>query len=78
MTVYELNRPKLILLKESYYSELVNEGTFSEVTGKEYDEPSWADLANIDSEVPDEVIFNRYDGVTFSDDDFFDEYDDVV
>lgn len=31
MTVKELNRDQLHELKQAYYSELVNEGTFAEV-----------------------------------------------
>lgn len=33
MTVRELNRDQLHELKQVYYSELVNEGTFAEVMG---------------------------------------------
>ena len=33
MTVRELNRDQLHELKQAYYSELVNEGTFAEVMG---------------------------------------------
>lgn len=37
-----------------------------DVVGVSYDE-----LANADDIVPDDVVFNHYDGVVFSDDDFF-------
>lgn len=71
MTVQELNREQLIELKGSYYSTLVNEGTFAEITGKGYDEPSTLDMANIDNDVPDELIFSYYEGMTFTKEDFF-------
>ena len=39
MTVKELNRDQLHELKQVYYSELVNEGTFAEVMGVNINEP---------------------------------------
>ena len=41
MDVHDLSRDQLIELKQNYFTELVNEGTFAEVVGRDYDEPSW-------------------------------------
>lgn len=71
MTVRELNRQQLTELKGNYFAELVNEGTFAEVIGRDYDEPSYGDLAEIDNIVSDEFIFEHYDGIDFVNDDFF-------
>ena len=58
MSVEELNRDQLIELKQRYLDEIYY--------GISYDQ-----LASIDSIVPDEVVFNYYEGITFSEDDFF-------
>ena len=71
MNVYDLSREQLIELKCDYMSELVNEGIFAEITGRDYDEPSYEDIANADEIVPDDVIFRNYEGVEFVPDDFF-------
>lgn len=71
MDVHDLSRDQLIELKQNYFTELVNEGTFAEVVGRDYDEPSWWDLANADDIVPDDVIFRNYEGIHFVNDDFF-------
>lgn len=71
MDVTELSREQLIELKGAYLRELVNEGTFAEVMGVDYDEPSYSDMANIDSLVPDDVIFKHYEDIHFVEDDFF-------
>ena len=71
MNVRELSRDQLIELKQNYFAELVNEGTFAEVVGRDYDEPSWWDLANADDIVPDDVIFRNYECTHFTNDDFF-------
>ena len=54
MTVQDLNRDQLAELKCSYYFELVNEGIFGEIIGRDYDEPSYYDLAFVDDIVSDE------------------------
>lgn len=69
MTVQELSREQLTELKEHYLVELDNEGTLEEVTG--LDAIYYGVLADIDEVVPDEVVFNHYDGVDFVPDDFF-------
>lgn len=71
MDVHDLSRDQLVELKQNYFTELVNEGTFAEVVGRDYDEPSCWDLANADDIVPDDVIFRNYEGTHFVNDDFF-------
>lgn len=71
MTVQDLNRDQLAELKCSYYSELVNEGIFGEIIGRDYDEPSYYDLAFVNDIVSDEFIFEHYEGISFVEDDFF-------
>lgn len=56
MKVKDLSREQLEELKQHYYCERNN--------------ASWDDLANIDDLVSDEQIFEEYDGVMFSNDDF--------
>ena len=46
MTAKELNRDQLHELKQAYYSELVNEGTFAEVMGVNINEPSYEMIAS--------------------------------
>lgn len=71
MTVRELNRDQLHELKQTYYSELVNEGIFAEVMGVVINEPSYEMIASIDEYVSDEFIYEHYDGCSFTEDDFF-------
>lgn len=61
MTVRELNREQLNELKQNYATQL------AECKG---DEISYGELVESES-IPDEVIFNHYDGIDFTDDDFF-------
>lgn len=70
MTVKELNRDQLHELKQAYYSELVNEGTFAEVMGVNINEPSYEMIASIDEYVSDEFIYEHYDRYSFTEDDF--------
>lgn len=71
MTVYDLTREQLQELKGYYFSELVNEGSFAEVIGRDYDEPAYSDFADIDNIVSDELIFEKYGDMHFESDDFF-------
>lgn len=71
MTVRELNREQLQELKGNYFAELVNEGTFGEVIGRDYDEPSYGDYADIDEIVSDDFIYEHYEEYDFGNDDFF-------
>lgn len=57
MNVRELNRQQLDELKQIYICETM-------------ENPSWGDLVD-STEIEDEVIYNRYDGICFVDDDFF-------
>ena len=71
MLVSELNREQLDELKRNYYSQLVNEGSFAEVMNVDIDEPSYEMLMNVNEYVSDEVIMENYDGITFTEEDFF-------
>lgn len=77
MTVYELNRKQLVELKQNYMFRLADEGIFGEVVfdNEGCEEPSYDDMANVDSLIPDEIIFEHYDGIEFTEDDFFDKGD---
>lgn len=65
MTVRELNKEQLDELKQAYAAQLANCGEDKEVLGISYGE-----LADA-TEIPDEMVFNHYEGITFSADDFF-------
>lgn len=71
MDVRDLSREQLIELKEHYMIELADEGIYAEIMGVDWDEPSMGEIANADELIPDDVIFNHYEGFTFSDEDFF-------
>ena len=58
MTVKELNRDQLIELKTTYYMN-------------NHENVSWGELADIDELVSDEEVYNEYDYITFTADDFF-------
>lgn len=58
MTVKELNRDQLIELKTTYYMN-------------NHENVSWGELADIDELVSDEEVYNEYDYITFTEDDFF-------
>lgn len=70
MKVTELNREQLVQLKQAYMTQLADEGTFAEVFEADYGEPSWEDLAMVDEMVPDDVIFDKYEGTEFVEEDF--------
>ena len=69
-TVLDLNREQLEHLKTQYLFDLADEGTFAEVLGVDYDEPSYNDIANADEIVPDDVIFRQWEGTSFVPEDF--------
>lgn len=71
MDVHDLSREQLIELKQRYLTMLADEGSYAEILDCDHDEPSHWDLANADEIVPDEVIFNNFDGTYFVEDDFF-------
>ena len=60
MTVRELSRDQLNELKQAYAAQLAETG----------EEISYVELVE-STEIPDDVIFNHYDGILFTDDDFF-------
>lgn len=70
MNVHDLTREQISQLKANYLCRLADEGTFAEILGVDYDEPSWGDLANADTIVPDDVIFEEYADTFFVDEDF--------
>lgn len=59
MTVYDLNREQLNELKAAYATQL-----------QEDCDMSYEELANAVN-IPDDVIFEHYDGIIFTEDDFF-------
>lgn len=68
MTVRDLNKEQLNELKQAYATQLKDCGEDEEVLGISYRELAEA------TEIPDEVIFNHYDGIIFTEDDFFCSY----
>lgn len=71
MEYSELNERQKEQLANDYMVRLVNEGTFAEVMGVDYDEPSCWDVANALELVPDDVLEREYGDILFTDDDFF-------
>jgi len=71
MDVHELNGDQMLELKQRYLEKLADEGSYAEILDVDYDEPSYWDLAHADEIVPDDVIFEEYDGTYFVTDDFF-------
>ena len=62
MTVYELNRDQLTELKQRTVSD--------EIYNTKGRTASYDELANAES-IPDEKVLEKYEGVEFSNDDFF-------
>ena len=60
MTVRELSGDQLNELKQTYAAQLAETG----------EEINYEELVEA-IEIPDDVIFNHYDGILFTDDDFF-------
>lgn len=71
MEVRELNKEQMLELKQRYLIQLADEGSYSEVMGVDYNEPSYWDLADADEIVPDDVVFENYADICFVRDDFF-------
>ena len=57
MTVYDLNESQMEELKQAYVTQISDDGI------------SYGELAAA-AEIPDDIIYNHYDGVIFSEDDF--------
>ena len=66
MNVTELSREQLIELKQTYLMELEDCGEHENVIGT-----SWNELANADELIPDDIVFDKYTGIIFTDDDFW-------
>lgn len=74
MVVKKLSRNQLIELKQSYLINLDNNGTLNAVLYNDNecdDHISYDELINADKLVSDDVILREYDGVQFSNDEFF-------
>lgn len=69
--VTELSREQLVELKQAYLTQLSDCGEFAEIVGRDYDAPTYEDMANADELISDTDIMNHWEGTTFSDDDFF-------
>lgn len=63
MSVKDLTRDQLAELKQSYLCEQLEQN--------ENRCPSYGELADVDKDIPDEVIFVAYAGFRFCMDDFF-------
>ena len=61
MTVYDLNRDQLVELKQNYLSLWIDG----------YEPVSYDVLMNADELIPDETIFEAYEGIFFTENDFF-------
>lgn len=70
MTLYELNPEQINELAGAYLSRLADEGSFSEIVGVDYDEPSYSDLARASEIVPFDVLEREYESTKFVDEDF--------
>ena len=62
MSVQELSRDQLTCLKQAYQTERLDAQRGS---------PSWGELAEADDIISDESVFDEYEGVVFTPDDFF-------
>ena len=69
--VSELSVEQLTELKQAYLTQLAEQGEFAEIVGRDYDEPTYEDLANVDDIISDTMIMEHWEGTMFSDDDFF-------
>ena len=70
MLVEDLTREQLVELKQSYLYALADSGDYAEIMNADHDEPSYDDLANADELIPDDFIFEYYEDMTFTEDDF--------
>ena len=65
MTVRELNQEQYKELCQDYITRFWTDFE------KETTSPSWGDLACADELVSEDIIYNYYDGIEFTEDDFF-------
>lgn len=68
MNVTELSREQLVELKQYYICD--KREIECEESGEKYSTPSYSELV-LSKNIPDDVIFEYYEGVIFSEDDFF-------
>lgn len=61
-TVHDLTREQLNELKQAYVCQLYEDRDVLE-------SPSYDEMAD-SQQIPDDVIFEHYDGISFTDDDF--------
>jgi hypothetical protein len=61
MTVRELSTEQFAELKETYYYQLLETGDKDEILGEN----------SVASDIPDETVYEHYDGTEFTTDDFF-------
>lgn len=73
MDVHNLPKECVLELKLNYILELDEEGTFGDIVynDPDYGHPCWGDIADADEIIPDDVVFEHYDGIDFVKDDFF-------
>lgn len=75
MTVLELNREQILQLKCAYLDQLADEGVIDEVL---YDNAEtnrecgvyMGEYVMADELIPDNMIFEHYNGICFTEDDF--------
>lgn len=65
MSVYELNRDQIVELKQNYLEEYLSHWADEDET------ISYDNLMDADELIPDETIFEAYEGIIFTEDDFF-------
>ena len=73
MTYDELTPEQKLQVKQDYLCRLADEGCFIEVVygnGEEERGPSYGELADADILVPDDVIWDKFAGTMFTEDDF--------
>lgn len=63
MKVTELNREQLVCLKQQYLCDWYDSFPFE-------NGPSYQELADADKEIPDELVFDYFEGFDFVPDDF--------
>lgn len=68
MDVTELNRDQLNELKQFFLCD--KREIECEESGEKYNTPSYSELV-LSEDIPDDVIFEYYEGIIFSEDDFF-------
>lgn len=71
MKLKDLNNDQTLELKQNLMCKLADEGKFAEVFNEDYDYPTSMDLAFPDHLVSDEMLMEYYDGVEFTEDDFY-------